>query len=63
MAIHPSSVLSNKKPTAIVFDELVHTTRHYARTVTVIDTNWLAELAPHFFSHPEGSHQADSLRI
>ena len=50
VAIHPSSVLSNKKPTAIVFDEVVHTTRHYARTVTVIDMRWLSELAPDFFS-------------
>ena len=50
VSIHPSSVLANKKPKAIVFDEVVHTTRHYARTATVIDAKWLSELAPHFFA-------------
>ena len=48
--LHPSSVLSSRKPKAIVFDEIVHTTRHYARTATVIDSSWLLELAPHFFA-------------
>lgn len=50
VTIHPSSVLSSKKPPCIVFDELVLTTRQYARTVTAIDAQWLPELAPHYFS-------------
>ena len=47
--IHPASVLSNRKPGCIVFEELVLTTRQYARTITAVDPKWLPELAPHFF--------------
>ena len=57
VSIHPSSVLSNKKPACIVFDELVLTTRQYARTVTAIDSQWLPELAPHFFSGAGGGQR------
>lgn len=49
VAIHPSSVLAGRKVPCIVFDELVQTTRRYARTVTAIDPRWLPELAPHLF--------------
>ena len=49
LQIHPSSVLCAKKPKCIVFDELLHTTRAYARTVTVIDAAWLPELVPQCF--------------
>ncbi|KAK9828750.1 hypothetical protein WJX72_001917 [[Myrmecia] bisecta] len=50
VALHPSSVLCGKRPPCCVFSELVCTTRAYARQVTVIDSAWLAELAPAFFS-------------
>ena len=50
VSIHPSSVLSGKKARCIVFGELIHTTRNYARQVTAIDPAWLPELAPSVFT-------------
>lgn len=49
VAIHPSSVLSRRRAHCIVFDEIVQTTRRYARNITAIDPRWLPELAPHLF--------------
>lgn len=51
MSIHPSSVLSGRKPRCIVFDELLRTTRNYARNVTVVEPAWLPETAPIFFQN------------
>lgn len=50
VAIHPSSVLAGKKPECIVFNELVRTTKQYARDATVIEPGWLPELAPAYFA-------------
>ncbi|KAL4447805.1 hypothetical protein ABPG75_005024 [Micractinium tetrahymenae] len=50
VAIHPSSVLAGKKPECIVFNELVRTTKQYARDATVIEASWLPELAPAYFA-------------
>ena len=55
VAIHPSSVLCGKKAECIVFNELVHTTRQYARDALLIDARWLPELAPTYFAR----HQAN----
>ncbi|KAK9904219.1 hypothetical protein WJX75_007114 [Coccomyxa subellipsoidea] len=55
VSIHPSSVLSGRKPRCIVFDEILRTTRNYARNVTVIEPSWLPEVAPSFFSKIESS--------
>lgn len=51
-AIHPSSVLFQKKPypEAIVYTELVYTTKDYFRGVTAVETSWLPELVPEWFS-------------
>jgi len=49
VSIHPSSVLHSKKPRCIVFDELLRTTRSYARNVTVAEPSWLPEAAPMYF--------------
>ena len=60
VAVHPSSVLasavarSRPPPTCIVFDELLRTTRAYARTVSAVDPSWLPELAPTFFATHRG---------
>lgn len=50
VAIHPSSVSHGRRPEAVVFSELVKTTRQYARQITVIDAAWLPEVAPRFFA-------------
>ncbi len=49
MHIHPSSVLCGKPTPCIVFGELIHTTRSYARQVSAIEPAWLPEVAPSVF--------------
>lgn len=41
--VHPASVLSDKKPSAIMYEELVLTTFPYARYVSTIAPSWLME--------------------
>ena len=40
-------------PDYIVYHELVMTTKEYMRCVTAVDAQWLAELAPMFFTVKE----------
>ncbi|RUS34216.1 putative Pre-mRNA splicing factor [Jimgerdemannia flammicorona] len=47
--IHPSSVLFNRRPKWVIFHEVVETTKPFMRDLTVIEPEWLAELAPHFY--------------
>ncbi|KAG9095185.1 putative ATP-dependent RNA helicase dhr2 [Ceratobasidium sp. UAMH 11750] len=46
--IHPASSLSGRKVTAIIFDELTHTSATYARGVSAIPRQWIMEVP--FFS-------------
>ncbi|GLI64295.1 hypothetical protein VaNZ11_007516 [Volvox africanus] len=48
--LHPSSVLLDRKPDCLVFNELMHTTRTYARDAVAIEARWLPELAPAAFA-------------
>ncbi|PRW45383.1 ATP-dependent RNA helicase dhx8 isoform A [Chlorella sorokiniana] len=50
VAIHPSSVLCGKKAECIVFNELVRTSKQYARDAVAIEAAWLPELAPAYFA-------------
>jgi ATP-dependent RNA helicase DHR2 len=44
VAIHPSSVLHGQKKEAIMFLELVYTTKNYAKKVSAIQAVWIAEV-------------------
>ncbi|KXZ53924.1 hypothetical protein GPECTOR_6g842 [Gonium pectorale] len=48
--LHPSSVLLERKPDVLIFNELMHTTKTYARDATAVEARWLPELAPAFFA-------------
>lgn len=49
--IHPTSVLySLEQPQWVLFCEIIETDRAYMRELTVIQPNWLEELAPHFYT-------------
>lgn len=50
VAIHPSSCLHGKRHAAIMYDELVLTSRTYARTCSVVDVRWLQEKVPQIYS-------------
>lgn len=48
--IHPLSCLYTlQQPQYVVFCELLNTTKVFMKEVTVIDPNWLLELAPHYY--------------
>ena len=47
--IHPSSVLFGRKPACVVFDELMLTQKSYMHGVSVVQPEWLAEMAPRFY--------------
>ncbi|KAI5479929.1 ATP-dependent rna helicase dhx8 [Pseudohyphozyma bogoriensis] len=50
ISIHPGSVLHNKSAPAIVYDELVLTTKTYARGCSRIELSWMREKAPTMFN-------------
>ncbi|UZJ54592.1 hypothetical protein CBS101457_003912 [Exobasidium rhododendri] len=49
--VHPSSVLFNRLPATkwVIFHEVVETQKRFIRDLTVIEEDWLAELAPHYY--------------
>ncbi|KAG0235515.1 putative ATP-dependent RNA helicase dhr2 [Actinomortierella wolfii] len=49
VSIHPSSAMFGKKRSAIMYNELVFTTKHYIRGVSGIEASWLAQAAPKYF--------------
>ena len=50
LAIHPTSVLYTEKPPKwVVFNDVIQGTKDYMRDVTVINPQWLYELAPHYY--------------
>lgn len=50
LQIHPTSVLYTlEQPQWVLFCEIIETDHAYMRELTVIQPNWLEELAPHFY--------------
>ncbi|EME30955.1 Probable ATP-dependent RNA helicase DHX35 [Galdieria sulphuraria] len=49
VTIHPSSVLASRLPKYIVYCESIHLKRIYIRNITVIEPQWLIQVAPHVF--------------
>ncbi|XP_055933359.1 probable ATP-dependent RNA helicase DHX35 [Argiope bruennichi] len=50
--IHPESVVSyTTQPKWVIFNEVLHTTKEYMRDITVIEPQWLYELAPHYYQY------------
>ncbi|KAJ3170754.1 putative ATP-dependent RNA helicase dhr2 [Geranomyces variabilis] len=47
--IHPSSVLFLKKPDAVVYNELMHTSKQYMRNISIIYPPWLLDVAPQYY--------------
>ncbi|XP_067866115.1 ATP-dependent RNA helicase DHX33 isoform X2 [Heterodontus francisci] len=50
VAIHPSSVLFHCKPSYVLYNELLHTSKCYMRDLCVVDAEWLYEAAPEYFN-------------
>ncbi|CAH1994907.1 unnamed protein product [Acanthoscelides obtectus] len=48
--VHPDSILYTiPQPQWVIFCEVVHTSKLYMKDITVINSEWLTELAPHFY--------------
>ena len=47
--IHPSSVLFNQKPSFVIFNEVVETSKCYMRDLCVVDPAWLVNASPSCF--------------
>lgn len=49
VSIHPSSSLFGRRREAIMYNELVFTTKHYVRGVSALSSAWLSQAAPKYF--------------
>ena len=49
VSIHPSSALFQKNPEMVVYHELVFTTKEFMRQIVEIKSEWLVEIAPHYY--------------
>jgi ATP-dependent RNA helicase DHX8/PRP22 len=58
LGIHPSSVLFQRPPEMILFNELVKTNRLYARDVSAVAPEWLAEMSPRVYSARKKTDEA-----
>ena len=47
--IHPSSSLHQSQPRWVVYHELVFTTKEFMRQIVEIKSEWLVEIAPHYY--------------
>ncbi|KAL7422216.1 hypothetical protein Q5752_002862 [Cryptotrichosporon argae] len=54
--VHPSSVMFTRQPSTgwVIFHEVVETTKSFMRDLTVVDEDWLVELAPHYYQFKGG---------
>ncbi|OCF55267.1 ATP-dependent RNA helicase DDX35 [Kwoniella mangroviensis CBS 10435] len=54
--VHPSSVMFTRQPSTgwVIYHEVVETTKSFMRDLTVIEEDWLVELAPHFYEFKGG---------
>lgn len=52
--MHPSSVLFNRTPKTkwVIFQEVVETQKRFMRDLTIIEEDWLLEVAPHYYQRP-----------
>lgn len=63
LSVHPSSVLATELPPPyVVFNEVLQTSSYFMRDVSVIKSDWLCELVPHYYETTTDGH-ADSKRM
>lgn len=51
--IHPHSFLFKENPKYVIYNELVYTTKEFMRNVIEIESDWLTEIAPHYYSEKD----------
>jgi pre-mRNA-splicing factor ATP-dependent RNA helicase DHX15/PRP43 len=63
--LHPSTCLS-RVPEFVTYNEYVYTTRHFIRTVTAVQPQWLVPICPEYFDPalmPEGHTRSVFLKL
>lgn len=51
VGLHPSSVLFGTKPSCVVFNEIVWTTKQYMVAVSAVEQQWLRERGSNYYQH------------
>lgn len=51
--VHPNSSLFEEQPRWLIYHELVFTTKEFMRQVIEIESQWLLEVAPHYYQTKE----------
>ena len=49
LSIHPSSVLVSERPKYVIFNEVLGSSQNYMKDITVIESDWLLEVASHYY--------------
>lgn len=63
ISIHPSSLLFGKKCNGIMYTEFVYTSKGYARNVSIVNPEWLKDIAPHVLGNRESIEDSSLDRL
>lgn len=61
--IHPTSALHGERPKWLIYHELVLTKKEYLREVSEIQSDWLIEIAPHYFTQITDQLKEQQMRL
>ena len=53
MTVHPNSSMFEELPRWVIYFELVFTTKEFMRNLIEIKSEWLLEVAPHYYKAKE----------
>ena len=59
MHVHPSSALFENMPKWVIYNELVFTTKEFMRDLIEIKSDWLLEIAPHYYKQSDIENAGD----
>ena len=62
MNVHPSSSLFEALPKWVIYNELVFTTKEYMRELIEIESEWLTEIAPHYYKASDFMDDKEKLK-
>ncbi|KAI8451970.1 hypothetical protein BY996DRAFT_3485629 [Phakopsora pachyrhizi] len=57
--VHPSSVMFNRKPETgfVIFHDITETKKKFMRDLTVVERDWLIEVAGHYYQYNKKTKQ------
>jgi len=60
--VHPSSSLFDAMPRWVIYNELVFTTKEFMRELIEIESDWLLEIAPHYYKSSDFLDEKEKMR-